>query len=149
MKFWDSSALVPLLVEQADSKRMQRILHADVSITVWWATVVECASAVTRLEREGKLTDLETEEALANLDRLANAWTEVVATLPVMQTARRLLRTHPLGAADGLQLAAAIMVVQPNAGAPDFVCLDERLATAARREGFRVLGASAERRAAD
>lgn len=53
--------------------------------------------------------------------------------------AKRLLRVHPLRTADALQLAAAL--VYRAEGSPlDFVCLDERLCSAAEREGFIVIG---------
>ncbi|HSJ25022.1 MAG TPA: hypothetical protein VK929_10160 [Longimicrobiales bacterium] len=58
----------------------------------------------------------------------------------VRTTAMRLLRTHPLRAADALQLAAALAWAPAPAG-DVFVTLDERLATAATLEGFTVLPA--------
>jgi len=50
----------------------------------------------------------------------------------------RLLRIHPLRAADALQLAAALTAAE-NPGALAFVSLDDRLSDAARREGFSIL----------
>lgn len=35
MRFWDSSALVPLLVEEAESIRMDGLLAGDTSLVVW------------------------------------------------------------------------------------------------------------------
>ena len=46
MKFWDSSAVMPLLVEERASARFARIHAADPEIVVWWATEVECVSAL-------------------------------------------------------------------------------------------------------
>jgi hypothetical protein len=59
----------------------------------------------------------------------------------VRRTAERLLRTHPLRAADALQLAAALIAADHDPTSLAIVCLDERLRVAARREGFIVLGA--------
>lgn len=53
-------------------------------------------------------------------------------------TARRLLRVHALRAADALQLAAAIAASEADPASLKLVTLDERLAEAARREGFPV-----------
>jgi hypothetical protein len=53
--------------------------------------------------------------------------------------ASRLLRVHPLRAADALQLAAALAAAKGDPSSLDVVCLDQRLSEAARREGFRVL----------
>jgi hypothetical protein len=49
------------------------------------------------------------------------------------------LAAHPLRAADALQLAAALVWTGEAAAGEAFVCLDERLRDAARREGFEVL----------
>jgi hypothetical protein len=56
----------------------------------------------------------------------------------VKSTADRLCRTHPLRAADALQLAAAIVMADGEPGALSFVTLDDRLGVAATREGFPV-----------
>ena len=140
MRFWDASAMVPLLVAQASTHAMRALLHEDASGSMWWATPVECTSALARLEREGRMTARDVSTALARLDTLTRAFDQVLAVEPVRVTAQRLLRSHVLRAADALQLAAAI---EASAGAPGtlpFVCLDERLADAAHREGFVVLG---------
>ncbi len=55
MRFWDTSAIVPLLVDQPRSHAIEATLAADDSLVVWWAAPVECASAIARLEREGLL----------------------------------------------------------------------------------------------
>jgi len=57
----------------------------------------------------------------------------------VKASARRLLRLHPLRAADALQLGAALAWAD---GAPEGLIVhtfDRRLAAAAEREGFRVI----------
>ena len=57
----------------------------------------------------------------------------------VGQAAQRLLRVHPLRAADALQLAAAVVAADGEPGSMPFVTLDDRLALAAQREGFPVV----------
>ena len=61
-------------------------------------------------------------------------------TDPLRDDARRLLRVHDLRAADALHLAAAFAAAEGRPPTLDFVCLDERLAAAAEREGFRIVG---------
>jgi len=56
----------------------------------------------------------------------------------VLETARRLLRVHPLRAADSFQLAAAFLAAEGRPSTLEFVCLDDRLVIAAQREGFLV-----------
>ena len=67
-------------------------------------------------------------------------WQEVEAGDLVRETAIRLLRVHPLRAADSLQLAAAFVAAEGRPSTLEFVTLDDRLALAAQREGFVVIG---------
>ena len=66
----------------------------------------------------------------------------------VLEIARRLLRVHPLRAADSLQLAAAFLASEGKPSTLEFVCLDDRLVIAAQREGFPVRDRSRLKRAA-
>ena len=139
MRYWDSSALLPLLVEEATSAAVAEAYAQGPEVVAWWATHVECASALTRLEREGHLGGSDLSAALARLAGLAAAWHEVQALPAVRQTAIRLLRVHDLRAADALQLAAALTAAEAQPESLDFVTLDDRLALAADREGFTVV----------
>ena len=42
MKFWDSSAIVPLPVQEETSEQMRRLVIEDEDRLVWWGTSVEC-----------------------------------------------------------------------------------------------------------
>lgn len=137
MRFWDSSALVPLLVDEAWSERARASRDDDPELVVWWAAEIECASAVARRERSGDLDDAD--GALDRLELLRGRWIEIDPSDRVRRTAHRLVRTHPLRAADALQLAAAIEAAEGDPSTLPFVTLDEVLADAARREGFPVV----------
>lgn len=138
MRFWDASAIVPLLLDEPGREGLLQLLERDPAMVVWWATPVECASAIARREREGALAFADAGAALGTLATLAASWSEVVASEPVRTTAQRLLRTHPLRAADSLQLAAAIVAADGDPRSLSFVCLDSRLAEAAEREGLSI-----------
>jgi predicted nucleic acid-binding protein len=140
MRYWDSSALVPLLVIEARTGEIQSWLQHDPQVTTWWGTDLECVSAIMRRERERQLRGLERNEALRRLSDLATGWQEIEPTESQRQQARRLLAVHPLRAADAMQLAAAFIAANQQPATLEFVCLDDRLADAARREGFPVLG---------
>ena len=103
-------------------------------------------SALARLEREGALTDSAMTGALERLDLLAESWNEIQPVAAVRSAARRLLRVHALRAADALQLAAAVVAAEGQPASLAIVTLDERLAAAARREGFMLEAAFTERR---
>jgi uncharacterized protein len=138
LRFWDSSAIIPLTVTEASTDAMRATAEEDPVMCVWWATEVECVSALARLEREGALTDTATTVALERLDLLADSWNEVQPVVAVRGASRRLLRVHTLRAADALQLAAAVVAAEGQPASLEIVTLDERLAAAARREGFTV-----------
>jgi predicted nucleic acid-binding protein len=137
MRFWDSSAVVPLLLEQPLSTRARALLEEDADVVAWWGTPVECASAVARLRREGHLNASEEATALRILERLRRSWYEVLPGDQVRAQALRILRLHPLRSADALQLGAALeWSGTPASGT--LVTFDERLATSAELEGFRI-----------
>ena len=139
MRYWDSSAIVPLLVQEPDTAKREAQLREDAVIATWWATRVECASALNRLVRGGELTEEGFKLALTNLDELAASWIEVEPSDRVRSRAMRLLRFHPLRAADALQLSACIAAADEDPDSMSFVCADPRLCTAADKEGFAVL----------
>jgi len=139
MRFWDSSAIVPLLVEEPSSAAARAEFLRDPDVVVWWATPVECVSALARLEREGILSAAGLAEALGRLDELSLAWHETQPIERTRQIATRVLRMHPLRAADAFQLAAAIVATEERADSMSLVTLDDRLASAADREGFDVV----------
>jgi len=138
MRFWDTSALVPLLLEQEATKEVEEFLAQDPDIAAWWGTSVECRSAAARLRREERLTVGEEDRVLELLDVLQSSWLEILPSEEVRNAGQRLLRVHALTAADALQLAAAT-VWAGLSGRAEFVTYDERLALVARLEGFRVL----------
>lgn len=136
MRFWDSSALVPLIVRQRASGRMRSLYRSDTGILAWWSARVECESAVSRLERDGLLRRRSAAEARGRLDRFAATWQEVQPSDMLRDSARRLLRVHDLRVADALQLAAGLAAAEGRPATLAFVCLDDRLGAAAERESF-------------
>lgn len=137
MKFWDSSAIIPLLVEEQSVRQLDKIFQEDPVMLVWWGTSIECVSAVSRLEREGGLSAKEALDIIARLDTLRSCWREVQPSSQLRQIAERILRLHPLRAQDAQQLAAGIIA---NRDHPvPLVTLDDRLNIAARNEGLPVV----------
>ena len=143
MRFWDASAIVPLLVAEAQTRQVQALAAGDPVMLVWCATAVECASALARLARDGMLDETAETQAFDRLRHVASGWHEVDAGDQVRETAVRFLRVHPLRAADALQLAAAFVLAERRPSTLELVTLDDRLAVAARKEGFVVLDAAA------
>jgi len=138
VKFWDTSAIVPLCVNEPRSAGVRNILVEDPSIVVWWATRTECVSAFMRQIRDTNLHAGGERQARHVLQTLARAWTEIQPNEVLRGTAERLLAVHSLTAADAFQLAAALQWCQRETQDMFFVTFDDRLRDAAHKEGFTI-----------
>lgn len=139
MKFWDTSAVVPLLLDEPATGPVRDAYRNDSVVVVAWTTVVECSSALARSEREGDLGQTEATTAFSRLDELARVWHEVEPSNDVRDLARRLLRVHTLRTGDAIQLASATLAAERRPASLTIVTLNDRLETAAQKEGFPVL----------
>jgi predicted nucleic acid-binding protein len=131
--------VVPIVFDEPGSGPIRALAEDGIGLQVWWATVVECISAIARRERLGQIDAEGIREARALLDDLAGDWFEVPPIDRVRDTARRIVSVHELSAADAFQLAAARAASEERPESLPFVTLDDRLAVAAQREGFPVL----------
>jgi len=139
MRFWDSSALVPLIVQQPLSPEVERWIAEDTAVVAWTLTPVELVSALRQLLRDGALAERAAREA-EELARELMARAHIVSDVErVKAITIRLLRVHSLRAADALQLGAALAWSDGHAEGAVLHTFDKRLADAASREGFRVV----------
>ena len=136
MKFWDTSAILPLLVDEVFSAELKKIYQKDPYLIVWWGTKIEAVSALSRLERD---SEINVNQIIHTLDAFSRTWMEVEPADEIRELSIRLLRVHNLRAADSLQLAAAILASNRRPSSISFVSRDERLSYAAEKEGFTVL----------
>lgn len=136
MRYWDASAIVPLLVEEPRTADVRAALTEDAGIVTWWGTRIECTSAIARLERAVALTPRQATQAIEVLRAITTGWNEILPAEVVRETACRLLRVHPLRTADALQLAAATVMTGGRPAQVGFMAFDDRLRDAAGREGF-------------
>lgn len=139
MRFWDASAIIPLLVREPGTELSQQWLQADPEVVLWTLTRVELASSIERRAREGALNRTDRMNVLKRAERIANDAHEVVDVAAVRARALALLARHALRAADAAQLAAALLIADPDPSSLTMVVLDRRLADAAAREGLGVL----------
>jgi predicted nucleic acid-binding protein len=127
-------------MQESKTAAITKLYKEDADIFAWWGTSVECVSAVARVEREGGIGTVMASKILQRLKLLHESWHEIQPVEELREIAKRLLRVHPLRTADALQLAAAFLAAEKTPATLDFVCLDDRLAEAARKEGFAVIG---------
>lgn len=129
---------MPLVLAQPRTVEARAALAADTELVAWWGSAIECASAIARLHRDGHLSDKQEHTARELLAALRQSWFEIQPGEGVREQALRLLRFHPLRAADALQLAAALEWSGSHATGV-FMTFDDRLRSAAAREGFTTL----------
>lgn len=118
---------------------MRKIVEKDDLMAAWWGTPVECFSAFARLRRENIVNEVEESRIVEIVHILSASWTEIVPSVDIRDLAGRLLRIHPLRAADSLQMAAALTWAGKTPKGQHFVCLDKRLREVAIKEGFILL----------
>lgn len=139
MKFWDTSALVPLVVDEPGTKAVRELLAEDHDVMIWTLTSVELLSALGRLGRVSDgLQDLLPAMRESALDLLGRC-VVVTDVDGVRRRAERLVGVHPLASADALQLAAALTASGDRPERLEIITLDAVLARCARLEGFRVM----------
>ena len=139
MKFWDTSALAPLIVDEPTTPAIRRLLAQDAEVVVWMLTSVELLSVLGRLGRTATSLD----DLIPTLRSDATSLLRHVATVTdvdgVRRRAERLVGVHPLAAADAMQLGAALVACGDRPERLTFVTLDKTLGRSAQLEGFRVL----------
>jgi predicted nucleic acid-binding protein len=138
LKFWDTSAIVPLAILEAATVHVHATFKSDAGMAVWWGTDVELRSAVANRERTGQIAADLAARCNVFFDRLRGSWREIEPTETIRRTAGRLVRVHPLTTGDAFQLAAAIAASEGDPSSLTLVSLDARLTEAAQKEGFSV-----------
>lgn len=139
MRFWDTSALIPLIVSERGTRRAERWLRDDPDVVVWTLTRVELLSALARRRREEPQSARRLLSARREILTAWDRWSEVTAVERVRPHAERVVESHAIKAADALQIAAALVAAEDNPASLTFVTFDTNQAVAAEREGFHVL----------
>jgi predicted nucleic acid-binding protein len=137
--FWDTSALVPLCCYQAVSAKARQVARVQRPQVVWWGTSIEGFNTFVRLLREGEFSQVEFDQVCRKFQLLRRSWVEISPSEQVRELAEQVLRQHALSAADGLQLAAALLWCDKQPHHRRFVCADKKLAEAAEKLGFDVV----------
>ena len=133
--FWDSSALIPLCVQQTQTETATA-LFSDYGVVVWWSTPIEIVSGLTRLVRMREIGSDEFQAGKQLAQIIARNWLLVGPSEQIAHQASALLEFHPLGAADALQLAAALEWCEGRPQGNVFLTFDKRLREAAGLAGF-------------
>jgi uncharacterized protein len=79
MRFWDSSAVFPIVADDEHSARAAAAYGDDARMAVWCLTPVEVWSALARRRREGLARSPDMRFARKKLEALARSWVEITA----------------------------------------------------------------------
>lgn len=112
-------------------------------------TQVEVSSAIWGKVRTGHVAASTAQRAASDVRRQFARGTldagqeviEIPLVAPILDAASRLCGVHGLRAGDAIQLATALVARGVDPSCARFGVFDQRLAVAAAREGFAVLGA--------
>jgi predicted nucleic acid-binding protein len=130
--FCHTSALMKLLVDEAQSDQMRQISSTVDAIGVCRISWGETMAALSHLQREDPISNEDLEQARQHLIQSWNTFTIVEVSQPVMETAGRFADAFALRGYDSVQLAAA-HELQINAEQTVlFACYDRRLNQAAQ-----------------
>lgn len=129
----DSSALLKLYVDEADSADAVRILQSDPVLVTSWLTLVEVRRNLARL-LHGRTLAAAREQCEHDLDTMAL----VAADERVWRRAADIAETIGVRSLDAIHLATAQILRIPDLS---FGTFDVRQAHAARQLGLRVVGA--------
>jgi hypothetical protein len=138
----DTSAVVKLYVPETGSTWMiQECRQPDVLIVIGDITTVEVPAAFARAVREGRLSTVQCQQALATFDAdCMHTFLIETITPAVFIQARELIERHPLRAYDAVQLALALKlypsVMSLSGVSFTFISADGTLNQAASAEGL-------------
>jgi uncharacterized protein len=138
ISYFDASALAKRYVQEEHSQAVSRFLQEGLFATSR-ITEAELASALSRRHREGCLNKEQRDRLIAAMQQDLASFNVIELTPEVSALACRLIRNHPLRAADALHLASALMLAAKAEMVIRFIAFDKGLNEAARLEGLTVL----------
>lgn len=135
LAFWDSSAFVKLLVDEAGSEAAERLWNDPSPTAASRLVVPEVSAALAAARRAGRIDAVSERDARRRWGRHLRSVELVELTFDVADRAARLASEHDLSGADAVHLASALSLA---ASAPIVVSWDRRLSAAALEAGLSV-----------
>lgn len=133
--YFDTSALIPLVVGEPASSTCGRLWNEATRVVSTRLIYPEARAALAQAQRMSRLTVVELEQAVDELDSIALeiSYIEVLAELAA--SAGDLAQAHGLRGYDAVHLSSAVLVNDEELA---FVTGDRELAAAARSIGISV-----------
>lgn len=114
--FCDTSALMKLLVDEAQSDQMRQISTTVDAIGVCRISWAETMAALARLQREDPISNEDLEQARQQLIQCWKTFTIVEVCQPLVETAGRFADVFALRGYDSVQLAAVNSLLPRRSG---------------------------------
>lgn len=135
--YWDTSALLALLFDEAPSQDVRRLALKRGALPGYTSffSFIEMESAYSRRLSEGALKSSQLPELRLKAQKLESSLGVLWADEESLRDARHLVLEQGLRPGDALQLASARLLLQDGAGVT-FVCLDKKLNQAAQAVGL-------------
>jgi predicted nucleic acid-binding protein len=112
--FLDTSAIVPLLIDEEGSDLCRRIWAESDAVVCTQLAYVEAAAALAQAQRLGRMTDGEHAHGLERLDRLWDQLNAMAVDEPLIREGAALAAEHALRGYDAVHCAAAVRIADPD-----------------------------------
>lgn len=133
--YFDTSAIVPLIVGEPSTPACLRLWNDTTRAVSTRLLYPEASAALARAERMGRMTPIQHDEAVSDLDELVAEIDHIELTMALARIAGDLARSDGLRGYDAVHLAAALSVSDTDVV---MATGDHDLAAAARAHGLTV-----------
>ena len=137
--YLDTSALVKIYVEETSSADVREHAEQAEGLATSRMAYAEARAAFERKRRERGLSRAGYRSVVKDLDQDWDDYFIVDVSDSVVKAAGVLAEIHALRGADAIHLASAVTLSRQAEESVTFLCFDGRLATAAAKEGLRVV----------
>jgi uncharacterized protein len=131
--YFDTSALVPLLIDEATTEAAREAWTAADRVVATPLVYVEAHAGLAQARRLGRIDRAQLRTGLAALESIDERLDHVGITTDVLRLAGSLTEVHALRAYDAVHLASALTLDDSEV---IFATGDRRLASAAREAGL-------------
>lgn len=133
--YFDTSALIPLVVGESTSSTCSRLWNEATRVVSTRLIYPEARAALAQAERMSRLTVVELERAVDEVDSIALEISYIEVSAELAASAGDLAQAHGLRGYDAVHLASAVLVNDEELA---LVTGDRDLAAAARSIGISV-----------
>lgn len=106
--YFDTSALVPLIISEASTERCTRLWNESSRVVSVRLLYPEARAALAKARRMGRLTSVQLEHAVRELNSIIAEVDHVEVTADLAHMAGELAQAHDLRGYDAVHLAAAL-----------------------------------------